>query len=55
VQFPGATRQPHPEGFYVLFDEVSPKSTYLLIGDSKKDEEAAKSVRIDFLNISSFS
>jgi HAD superfamily hydrolase (TIGR01549 family) len=47
--------KPHPEGFYVLFDEVSPKSTYLLIGDSKKDEEAAKSARIDFLNISSFS
>lgn len=47
--------KPHPEGFYVLFDEVSPKSTYLLIGDSKKDEEAAKSASIDFLNISSFS
>lgn len=47
--------KPHPEGFYVLFDEVSPKSTYLLIGDSKKDEEAAKSARIDFLNINSFS
>jgi phosphoglycolate phosphatase-like HAD superfamily hydrolase len=47
--------KPHPGGFYVLFDEVSPKFTYLLIGDSKKDEEAAKSARIDFLNISSFS
>ena len=47
--------KPHPEGFYVLFDEVSPKSAYLLIGDSNKDEEAAKSARIDFLNIRSFS
>jgi phosphoglycolate phosphatase-like HAD superfamily hydrolase len=47
--------KPHPEGFYVLFDEVSPKSAYLFIGDSKKDEEAAISARIDFLNIRSFS
>ena len=47
--------KPHPEGFYVLFDEVNPKSAYLLIGDSNKDEEAAKSARIDFINIHSFS
>jgi phosphoglycolate phosphatase-like HAD superfamily hydrolase len=47
--------KPHPEGFYVLFDEVSPRSAYLLIGDSKRDEEAAKSARIDFLNVRSFS
>jgi phosphoglycolate phosphatase-like HAD superfamily hydrolase len=47
--------KPHPEGFYVLFDEVNPKSAYLLIGDSNKDEEAAKSARIDFINIRSFS
>jgi HAD superfamily hydrolase (TIGR01549 family) len=47
--------KPHPEGFYVLFDEVNPKSAYLLIGDSNKDEEAAKSARIDFLNIRLFS
>ena len=46
--------KPHPEGFYRLFEEVNPKSTYLLIGDSKKDAEAAKSAGIDFLNISSF-
>ena len=46
--------KPHPEGFYLLFDENNPKSAYLLIGDSKKDEEAAKSAGIDFLNISSF-
>ena len=47
--------KPHPEGFYLLFDEVTPKSSYLLIGDSTKDEEAAKSAGIDFLNINSFS
>jgi phosphoglycolate phosphatase-like HAD superfamily hydrolase len=47
--------KPHPEGFYVLFDEVNPKSAYLLIGDSNKDEEAAKSARIYFLNIRSVS
>ncbi|HYX49959.1 MAG TPA: HAD family hydrolase [Ktedonobacteraceae bacterium] len=47
--------KPHPEGFYLLFDEVTPKSAYLFIGDSNKDEEAAKSAGIDFLNISSFS
>ena len=46
--------KPDPEGFYLLFDEANPKSAYLLIGDSKKDEEAAKSAGIGFLNISSF-
>ncbi|MBV9480134.1 MAG: HAD family hydrolase [Acidobacteria bacterium] len=46
--------KPHPEGFYLLFDENNPKSAYLLIGDSKKDAEAAKSAGVDFMNISSF-
>jgi HAD superfamily hydrolase (TIGR01509 family) len=46
--------KPHPEGFYLLFKKSNLKSAYLLIGDSKKDEEAAKSAGINFLNISSF-
>jgi phosphoglycolate phosphatase-like HAD superfamily hydrolase len=46
--------KPHPEGFYLIFEKSNPKSAYLLIGDSKKDEEAAKNAGIDFLNISSF-
>jgi HAD superfamily hydrolase (TIGR01549 family) len=46
--------KPDPEGFYLLFDEITPKSAYLLVGDSKKDEEAAKCAGIDFLNINSF-
>lgn len=46
--------KPHPEGFYLLFDEINSKSVYLLIRDSKKDEEAAQNAGIDFLNISSF-
>jgi phosphoglycolate phosphatase len=43
--------KPDPEGFYLISDKNSPKSYYLLIGDSSSDSGAAKNAGIDFLNI----
>jgi HAD superfamily hydrolase (TIGR01549 family) len=46
--------KPHPDGFYLIFDQATPKSAYLLIGDSENDRYAAENAGIDFLNIGSF-
>lgn len=43
--------KPDPYGFYLIYNNVNPKSDYLLIGDSDADKMAAQNANIDFINI----
>lgn len=47
--------KPHPDGFKFIEEENIPRSSYLFIGDSSYDEQAAKTIGIDFYKISYFS
>lgn len=40
--------KPNPAGFKLIYDGKTPKSGYLMVGDSVHDEEAAKAAGIDF-------
>jgi phosphoglycolate phosphatase-like HAD superfamily hydrolase len=46
--------KPHPEGFTFLRDPKTPKESYLLIGNSWLDREAAIAAGIDFYQINYF-
>lgn len=46
--------KPNSEGFSLIHDKNNQKSDYLLIGDSKADDGAAKDSGIDFINIEEF-
>jgi HAD superfamily hydrolase (TIGR01549 family) len=44
--------KPHPDGFYLIFDEKNQsRKDYLFVGDSDKDKGATKNANIDFLRI----
>ncbi|MCX6732141.1 MAG: HAD hydrolase-like protein [Candidatus Roizmanbacteria bacterium] len=47
--------KPEPEGFYTFYNTDEPLSSYLMIGDSLADENAAKAAGIDFFRIDYFS
>lgn len=42
--------KPDPHGFELIYNKTSPKSDYLMIGDSDKDMGAAKNAGIDFFH-----
>jgi HAD superfamily hydrolase (TIGR01549 family) len=44
-------KKPDPEGFYLIKEKEYPLSSYILIGDSVHDENAAKNAGIDFMNV----
>jgi len=46
--------KPESDGFSLIYTEGISRSEYLMIGDSKADEGAAKDAGIDFLNIAEF-
>lgn len=46
--------KPEAEGFSLLYSQGEPLSSYLMIGDSPSDENAAKNAGIEFFKISHF-
>lgn len=40
--------KPDPQGFDLIYPENPPETSYLFIGDSPHDEQAAKSAKIEF-------
>lgn len=44
-------KKPHPHGFDFIYDQVTPREKYLMIGDSWKDEHAAKAAGIKFMHV----
>jgi len=44
----------HPEGFGMIADGQTPKESYVMIGDSVHDKNAAENAGIDFYQISYF-
>lgn len=47
-------KKPNREGFYLIKEEKYPLSSYVLIGDSIHDKNAAENSGIDFINVSEF-
>ena len=46
--------KPYTEGFSQIYDPAIPKKRYLIIGDSDRDQEAAKQLGVDFFLIDYF-
>lgn len=46
--------KPNTEGFSRIYDPAIPKKRYVIIGDSDRDEEAAKQLEVDFFLIDYF-
>lgn len=46
--------KPNPDGFSQIFVEGSDKKDYLMIGDTRNDEEAAQAAGIDFIHVVDF-
>ena len=46
--------KPYPDGFNQIYDPTVPKEEYLIIGDSGRDEKAAKQLGVDFFLVDYF-